>query len=68
MGIQVTCLLQLISLEIKAVRRHSEAGSHRFIIEQYEDLRDQRLAELTELLQSRGLTVQLEQGNRKEMA
>jgi len=62
---RVTRLMELLSIEIRAVQRHTKAESPRLIIEQYEKLRDRRLAELTELMRGRGLTVQLDSGRRE---
>lgn len=54
---RVSRLVELIAMHIGAVERHTQAGSPRMIIEQYEELRDERLAELADLLNGTGLTV-----------
>lgn len=56
-AVRVSRLLELIAMHIEAVKRNTQAGSPRMMIEQYEELRDERLAELAELLDGTGLTV-----------
>jgi len=65
---RVARLMDLLSLEIRAVQRHTEGESPQIIIEQYEKLRDRRLAELRELMRGRGLTVQLDSTQGREAA
>lgn len=64
-AVRVSRLLELIAMHIEAVERHTEAGSPRLIIEQYEELRDERLAELAELLNGTGLTVNFTPNERR---
>ncbi len=54
---RISRLIELIAIHLEAVERHTQAGSPRLIIEQYEELRDERLAELAGLLQGSGLSV-----------
>lgn len=54
---RVSRLVELIAMHIQAVERNTRAGSPRMIVEQYEELRDERLAELADLLNGTGLTV-----------
>lgn len=55
---EISRLFELLSMHIASVERHTQAGSPPMIIEQYEELRDERLAELSELLRGSGLSVQ----------
>ena len=55
---RVSRLIELLTMHIEAVERNTEAGSPRMIIEQYEELRDERLAKLAELLNGTGLSMQ----------
>lgn len=56
---RVARLMELIRLDIEAVKRHTEANSPAMIMEQYEELRDEHLDELRELLKDTGMTIQL---------
>lgn len=67
-SIRVARLMELLSIEIRAVQRYTEAKSPQLIIEQHEKLRDRRLAELSESMRGRGLTVQLDSGQSSEAA
>jgi len=62
---RVSRLVELIAMHIEAVERNTRAGSPRMIIEQYEELRDERLAELADLLNGTGLTVQFTPNERR---
>lgn len=56
---RVARLMELIKLDIEAVKRHTEANSPAMILEQYEELRDTHLNELRELLAGSGMNVEL---------
>ena len=56
---RVARLIELIRLDIEAVKRHTEANSPAMIVEQYEELRNEHLDELRELLKDTGMTIQL---------
>lgn len=51
--------MELIRLDIEAVKCHTEANSPATIVEQYEELRDEHLDELNALLKDSGMTIQL---------
>jgi len=56
---RVARLMELIRLDIEAVKRHTEANSPAMIVEQYEELRDEHLSELRDLMKDSGMTIQL---------
>lgn len=62
---RVSRLVELIAMHIQAVERNTQAGSPQMIVEQYEELRDERLAELAELLNGTGLTVNFTPSERR---
>lgn len=57
--LRVSRLLELVQRNIAAIERHKAAGSPQMIVEQYEQLRDEHLAELDGLLKGTGIAVQL---------
>ncbi|MBB3836706.1 hypothetical protein FHS57_000688 [Runella defluvii] len=57
--LRVSRLLDLIKRSLEAIERHKAANSPDFIVEQYQHLRDEHLAELDELLQGSNMTIQL---------
>lgn len=56
---RVARLMELIKLDIEAVKRHTEANSPAMIVEQYEELRDEHFSELRELLKDSGMNIEL---------
>ncbi|RDB07787.1 hypothetical protein [Runella aurantiaca] len=56
---QVARLMELIRLDIEAVKRHTEANSPAMIVEQYQELRDEHLEELRTLLAGSGMNIEL---------
>lgn len=51
--------MELIRLDIEAVKRHTEANSPAMIVEQYQELRDEHLEELRTLLAGSGINIEL---------
>lgn len=56
---QVARLMELIRLDIEAIKRHTEANSPAMIVEQYQELRDEHLEELRTLLAGSGMNIEL---------
>jgi hypothetical protein len=63
-ALRIAKLLQLISMHQNSIEQHQKAGSPKMIIEQYQDLLIERIAELQEIMQEMGIQVHLDSLNR----
>lgn len=58
-AIRVSRLLELIAMDNDAITMHTEGQSPKTILEQYEELRNNHLAELSAILKEVGIAIQL---------
>ena len=58
-SLRMSRLLELIKRSLEAIERHKATNSPDFIVEQYQHLRGEHLAELDELLSGSNMTIQL---------
>jgi hypothetical protein len=62
-ALRIAKLLQLISMHQNSIELHQKAGSPNLIIEQYQDLLTERIAELQKIMQEMGIQVHLDSLN-----
>jgi hypothetical protein len=61
LAIQIARMVEIIMMDNNAIKMHTKDNSPAMIVEQYVELRDEHLAELSELLKETGMTIQLAQ-------